>query len=165
MMKKVIVIGCRGSGKSVFSRSFAQRTGLPLYHLDNIWWREDGTTVERNDFDSVLGEILERDEWIIDGNYQRTMERRMAACDTVIFFDIPTDECIEGVKARKEIARPDMPWKDASDDDDVEFMAYVRDYYAQNRPLVYELIKKHKDKRIVIFYSRNNADEFIESIK
>lgn len=50
MMKKVIVIGCSGSGKSVFSRSFANLTKLPLYHLDTIWWREDGSHIERSEF-------------------------------------------------------------------------------------------------------------------
>ena len=58
-MKKVVVIGCGGSGKSVFSRSFAQITGLPLYHLDNIWWREDGTTITREEFD-VGADIFQR---------------------------------------------------------------------------------------------------------
>ena len=76
-MKKVVVIGCGGSGKSVFSRSFAELSGLRLYHLDNIWWREDGTNISREEFDVVLDGILATDEWIIDGNYQRTMERRI----------------------------------------------------------------------------------------
>lgn len=162
MMKKVIVIGCAGSGKSVFSRSFAQKMGLPLYHLDNIWWREDGTNVERDEFDRVLGEILQRDEWIIDGNYQRTMEWRIQAADTVIFFDLDTETCLDGIKARKGKIRPDMPWKDAPEDDDTEFVQYIRDYNENNRPRVLELLEKYSDKNIIIFNSREQADEFIK---
>ena len=162
MMKKVIVIGCAGSGKSVFSRSFAQKTGLPLYHLDNIWWREDGTNADRADFDAALGEILAKDAWIIDGNYQRTMEWRMQECDTVIFFDIPTKDCLDGIRARKGSARPDMPWKDAPEDDDEQFMEFIRNYNENNRPRVIELLEKHNDKRIITFTSRAEADEFIE---
>lgn len=160
-MKKVIVVGCSGSGKSVFSRSFAHLVGLPLYHLDNIWWREDGTNISREEFDARLGEILERGEWIIDGNYKRTMERRMAACDTVIFFDLPVEVCIEGIRERKGKDRPDMPWKSTPEDDDEEFMAFVRSYGDTHRPRVLELIEKYSDKRIIVFKSREEAESFL----
>lgn len=149
----------------MFSRSFAHLTGLPLYHLDNIWWRDDGTNIEREDFDERLGEILKSDEWIIDGNYKRTMERRMAACDTVIFFDLPVEVCIEGIKARKGKDRPDMPWKNALEDDDEEFMEFIRGYNETHRPCVLELIGKRREKNIIIFNSREQADEFLNQIK
>jgi len=164
MMKKVIVIGCSGSGKSVFSRSFAQITGLPLYHLDNIWWRADGTNATCDEFDRALADILEQDEWIIDGNFSRTMEWRMRACDTVIFFDLPTEVCIEGVKSRKGKERPDMPWKDAPEAADPEFMQFIRNYNQTRRPDVIELLEKYSDKKIIIFKSRADSDRFIQQL-
>lgn len=165
MMKKVIVIGCSGSGKSVFSRSFAHLTGLPLYHLDNIWWREDGTNITRAEFDARLGEILDTDAWVIDGNYNRTMERRMAMCDTVIFFDLPVDVCIKGIKARKGKERPDMPWKDAPEDDDAEFMEFVRGYNETHRPRVIELLEKFNDKNIIVFNARKESEMFLDALR
>ena len=165
MMKKIIVIGCSGSGKSVFSRSFASLTGLPLYHLDNIWWREDGTNISREEFDVRLGEILARDCWIIDGNYKRTMERRMAACDTVIFFDLPLEVCIEGIKARRGKPRPDMPWKGAGDSDDPEFMAFVQSFNEEHRPHVVELMEKYRDKNIIAFKSREESERFLRDYR
>ena len=164
-MKKVVVIGCGGSGKSVFSRSFAELTGLPLYHLDNIWWREDGTNITREEFDLVLGSILATDEWIIDGNYQRTMERRIEACDTVIFFDLPVEICVEGIKARQGKPRPDMPWRGAGDSDDAEFMSLVYNYGTNNRPKVMELLEKYSHKNIIIFKIRTEADEFLKQFE
>ena len=150
-MKKVVVIGCGGSGKSVFSRSFAELTGLPLYHLDNIWWREDGTNITREEFDVVLDGIIATDEWIIDGNYQRTMERRIAASDTVIFFDLPVETCVEGIMARQGKPRSDMPWRGAGDSNDAEFMSLVYNYGTNNRPKVMELLGKYAEKNIIIF--------------
>ena len=164
-MIKVVVIGCGGSGKSVFSRSFAELTGLPLYHLDNIWWREDGTTVTREEFDLVLGSILATGEWIIDGNYQRTMERRIEACDTVIFFDLPVEICVEGIKARQGKPRPDMPWRGAGDSNDAEFMSLVYNYGTNNRPKVMELLEKYAEKNIIIFNSRHESEEFLGTFK
>ena len=75
-MKRVIVIGSPGAGKSTFSRKLKNRTGIPLYHLDNIWHLPDRTTISREAFDEKLSAILETDSWIIDGNYSRTLELR-----------------------------------------------------------------------------------------
>ena len=88
-MKKVIVIGCPGSGKSTFSKSLHKITNIPLFHLDMIFWNADKTTVEKPVFLDRLLNIIQNDKWIIDGNYGSTMELRMQACDTVIFLDYP----------------------------------------------------------------------------
>ena len=74
--QKIIVIGCPGSGKSTFSKKLHDITGLPLFHLDNINWNSDKSHISREEFDQRLDEILRRDKWIIDGNYNRTFEVR-----------------------------------------------------------------------------------------
>lgn len=84
-MKKVIVIGCPGSGKSTFARRLRDKTNLPLYYLDMIWHKSDKTNITKDEFDSNLNEILRKDEWIIDGNYQLALEMRLENCDTVFF--------------------------------------------------------------------------------
>ena len=83
--KKVIIIGSPGSGKSTFARKFRDITGLPLHYLDMIWHRPDKTTVSKEEFDSELEKILNKDSFIIDGNYSRTLEVRFYNCDTVFF--------------------------------------------------------------------------------
>ena len=100
-MKKVIVIGCPGSGKSTFSIALHNKTGLPLYHLDMINWNPDKTTVPKEVFLERLTSILQKDEWIIDGNYGSTMEMRLKECDTVFFLDYPVEVCLEGLASRK----------------------------------------------------------------
>lgn len=82
-MLRVLVIGCPGAGKSMFARALREKTGLPLYYLDTIWHKSDRTTVSEQEFDEKLGEILREDRWILDGNYLRTLPRRLQACDTV----------------------------------------------------------------------------------
>ena len=109
-MKKIIIIGCPGSGKTTFAQKLSDKSRLPLFYLDAIWHKPDRTHISRDEFDARLGKILSLDEWIIDGNYSRTLERRIAACDTVILFDLPTDVCLEGAVARIGKKRPDMPF-------------------------------------------------------
>ena len=121
-MKKVIVIGCPGSGKSVFSRKLKDATGLPLYHLDMLYWNADKTIVEKDVFLGRLQEVMSREEWIIDGNFASTMEKRMEACDTVFFLDYDTHICLDGVAARKGTPRSDIPWVDGEGTDE-EFIS------------------------------------------
>ena len=162
-MKKVIVIGCPGSGKSTVSRALHNKTGIPLYHLDMMYWNADKTTVEKSVFLERLSAVLEKDEWIIDGNYGSTMELRMAACDTVIFLDYPLDVCLDGIKERRGKPRSDMPWIET--EEDAEFIEFIRNYNEQQKPKVLELLEKYSDKNIVIFKSREQADAFLNGEK
>ena len=162
-MKKIIVIGCPGSGKSTVSRALHNKTGIPLYHLDMMYWNADKTTVEKSVFLERLSAVLEKDEWIIDGNYGSTMELRMAACDTVIFLDYPLEVCLGGIKERRGKPRSDMPWVET--DEDAEFIEFIRNYDEQQKPKVLELLQKYSDKNIVIFKSREQADAFLNGEK
>ena len=86
-MQRIIVIGCPGSGKTTFAIKLRDKIGLSLYHLDAIWHKSDRTHISREEFDARLGEIMALDFWIIDGNYSRTVERRIEACATVFLFE------------------------------------------------------------------------------
>ena len=158
-MKKVIVIGCPGSGKSTVSRALHNKTGIPLYHLDMMYWNADKTTAEKSVFLERLSTVLEKDEWIIDGNYGSTMELRMAACDTVIFLDYPLDVCLDGIKERRGKPRSDMPWIETEEDS--EFIEFIKNYNEHQKPKVLELLKKYNDKNIIILESREQADAFL----
>lgn len=109
-MKKVMVIGSPGAGKSTFARSLRDVTGFPLYYLDMIWHKPDKTHISIEEFDIRLRELTALDEWIIDGNYSRTLELRLCACDTVFLLDFPTETCLAGAKSRIGHKREDLPW-------------------------------------------------------
>ena len=161
-MQKVIVIGCPGSGKSTFSRALHQKTGIPLFHLDMMYWNADRTIVEKPVFLARLEEALKQERWILDGNYGSTMEKRMLACDTVIYLDYPLDVCIEGIRERRGKERTDMPWVEL--EEDAEFMEYVRTFNAEQKPGLIALLEQYSDKDIYIFKSREEANAFLESI-
>lgn len=162
-MQKVIVIGCPGSGKSTFSKALHDATGLPLYHLDMMKWNADGTNVPKSIFMERLHQALEKESWIIDGNYGSTMELRMQFCDTVFFLDYPRDVCIEGIKSRKGKKRSDIPCA-TLEDEDVEFVEFINHYNSASRPAVMELLRKYSHKRIIIFGDRKEANEFLSQI-
>ena len=162
-MKKVIVIGCPGSGKSTLARDLHDVTGIPLFHLDMMYWNSDRTIVDKALFRERLFKTMEKETWIIDGNYGSTMELRLQACDTVIFLDYPSEVCLAGVAARRGKARTDMPW--VEQEVDPEFMEYIKNYNSQSRPTVMALLEKYPQKEIHIFKDRVEADAFLRTLK
>ena len=99
-MKKVLIIGNAGSGKTTFARQLAKETGLPLVHLDALYWKGNWEHVERETFDALLEKELKKPSWIIDGNFNRTLPYRLQHCDTVFYFDVPTAACLWGITKR-----------------------------------------------------------------
>ena len=159
-MKKVIVIGSPGAGKSTFCRSLQSITGLPLFYLDMIFHRPDKTTCLAEEFDEKLSQILEQDQWIIDGNYARTLAARLAQCDTVFWLDYPEDVCLQGVESRFGKPRCDMPW--IEDEWDEEFLEFVKSFRSEYRPEIQRLLGEYPEKKAIIFESREMAEDFLE---
>ncbi len=163
-MKKVIVIGCPGSGKTTFAEKLNKCTGLPLYYLDAIWHNPDKTHISRENFDERILEIFKKDKWIIDGNYKRTIETRFKECDTVFIFDLPTEVCIQGATERIGKGRYDLPWIET--ELDPEFEKFIEEFPKNTLPYIYKLVDKYKtEKQVIIFKSRKEADDYINMVK
>lgn len=162
-MLKVIVIGCPGAGKSTFARALRDATGLPLYYLDMLWHKPDRTNITTEKFDAKLNKIITKDRWIIDGNYQRTLEVRLTACDTVFMLDYPLEICLSGVEARIGKKREDMPWVEKEFEE--EFRQWIIDFHKEQLPQIHELLDKYQtEKNIVIFRSRAQAENYLKSM-
>ena len=160
-MKRVLIIGCPGSGKSTFARALHAATGLPLIYLDMLYWNADRTTVSSEVFLSRLQDVLQQDEWIIDGNYASSLPLRLDACDTVFFLDYPLDTCLDGIRNRMGTARPDMPWIET--EEDPEFMEFVRDFPDTTRPTILRLLQEC-NLNIHVFHNREEADRYLQSL-
>ena len=162
MFKRAIVIGCPGAGKSTFSRALREKTGLPLYYLDMLWHRPDRTTAGRDEFDRRLKEILSRDQWIIDGNYGRTLEPRLRACDAVFLLDLPVAECLAAAEARVGEPREDMPWVETELEE--EFRQWRLEFPERELPVIEELLSRYGEGReVCVFRSREEMRRYLEN--
>src|SRR4030095_14149138 len=111
-MRKIMIIGCGGSGKSTFAVSLGKRLQIPVYHLDQLYWKPGWVETPKAEWIARMETLCSQDVWIIDGNYGGTMDVRFASSDTAILFDLPTRTCLYGALRRLFIFRgrnrPDM---------------------------------------------------------
>lgn len=163
-MKKALVIGCPGAGKSTFARKLRDRTSMPLYYLDMIWHRADGTNISREEFDRQVREITCREQWIIDGNYLNTLEMRLQKCDTVFLLDYPMELCLAGAKERIGKKREDLPWIETEFDQ--EFRQWIVDFPEDQLPQIYRMLEKYSGSRkLFVFRKREDADAYLASLE
>ena len=163
-MPKIIVIGCPGAGKSMFSRNLSNVMHLPVYHIDMLYHKKDGTHITKKELEEKLKNKFQNDECIIDGNYQRTLEMRLKECNTVFLLDFPTEICLEGAKSRIGKKRDDLPWIEK--ELDANFEQSIVKFANEKLPQIYELLNKYKEKcNIIIFKSRQEADNYITQLE
>lgn len=156
-MRKVLVIGSPGAGKSTFSQRLAERTGLPLVHLDAIYWSPGWVKTPKDEWLRTVDELLAGDAWILDGNYAGTLDRRLAVCDTVFYLDLPRAVCLwRAVKRRFMYHRRSRPDMRAGNDERItrELIQWIWDYPAKRRPgVLAKLDALRPDQRAVILRS------------
>ena len=159
---RILIVGSPGSGKSTLAVKLHQRTGIPLIHLDNLWWLPDRTHITREEFDNRLADVLADEQWIIDGDYSRTYEVRIQACDTVIFLDYNEDVCLAGIPERIGKPRADIPWTENTPDP--ELLEEVLKYRQEKRPGIIALSQKYPHKHWIFFHARAQAEEWLLSL-
>ena len=137
-MEKIIVIGSPGAGKSSFSKKLKNITKLPLYHIDMLYHKKDCTHITKEELEEKLKEIFKTDKWIIDGNYQKTLELRINECDTIFLLDFQTQVCLEGAKSRIGQKRDDLPW--VEDKLDENFKQCIINFTNEKLPQIYKLL-------------------------
>ena len=161
-MRRVLVIGCPGAGKSTLTRALAETLGLPAVYLDRLWWKSGWINRTREEFDARLDAALAEDAWVMDGNYLRTLELRLRAADTVFLLDYPTGVCLEGVRARIGTKREDLPW--VEEEFDPEFRQWIEDFSRDQLPEIHRLLEQYGEGREVhVFHSRAEADDWLRT--
>lgn len=167
-MERVMIIGCGGAGKSTLARKLGEKTGLPVVHLDKIWWEPGNWEhMEQEEFDRRLALELEKPRWILDGNFNRTIEMRLAACDAVIYLDMNRFVCLKNWlgrvvknwgRARADMGEGCAEWIDP------EFVKWIWNFNRGNRARYYALLENQEGKQVVILKSRRQVRKFLDSL-
>lgn len=168
-MRRVLVLGSSGSGKSTFARRLSQATGLPMVSIDALYWQPGWQPSEPGPFEQQMTQTAEQPEWIMDGNYlsQGAGLLRRTLADTIFWFDLPRRVCMTGILLRilrsYGKVRPEMA-AGCPERLDLEFIRYVWTYRARQRPKLLAFFKGLRpDQHFVRFASRSEADQYLAS--
>lgn len=166
-MKKILIIGSGGAGKSTFSRKLAELLGIRVIHLDSIYWKPNWEETPPSEWIGIVQELLKGDSWIMDGNYSRTRELRLQACDTLIWLDTPRWICLYRVVKRallhRNKVRPDMA-AGCEEKLNWEFIKWVWHYPERSKKRVAADIVRFPDVKIVVLRSTRAAESFLRSL-
>lgn len=163
-MKKVVIIGSGGAGKSTFARRLHEITGLKLIHLDQLYWKPNWAEPSKADWETLLKTELEKDEWIMDGHFGGTLELRLKYCDTAIFLDLPRTVCVYRAVKRwikyYGTNRPDMT-VGCNEKVDLEFLGWIWNFSTIKKPKIEEKLRIfEKEKKIIRLRSQKEVENF-----
>lgn len=159
-MRRVLVIGSGGAGKSTFAKRLGERLGIDVKHLDKFYWRPEWKEPSKEEWLQIVTELSSGDSWIMDGNYGGTLEFRLQHCDTIVFLDMPRLLCLWRIVKRRLLyrngSRPDMA-EGCNEKLSWEFIQWIWNYSQRSRPKIVRLLEEHSQSKQVVWL-RSNAE-------
>jgi adenylate kinase family enzyme len=164
-LKRVLIVGSGGAGKTTFAKRLAERTELPLVHLDRLYWRSGWNPTPPEEWRATVAQLIARDAWIMDGNYGGTLDIRLQACDTVVFLDLSRFVCLWRVLKRHYLHRgknrPELP-AGCPEQLSWQFVKWIWTYPRLRRPGIMRRLTALRDhKRVVIVHSQGEIEQFL----
>jgi len=165
-MERVAIVGCGGSGKSYVARELGRLLNLPVTHMDAIYFDNQWNPLPMERFEAVQRELVVAPRWVIDGNYNSTVQVRLEAADTVVFMDLATHVCLWGILSRQL-----RHGSGQNDQNGVynritcDVLRYVLGYRRRMRPRVLAKIDQHASgARVIALTNRRQTRRFLRKV-
>jgi len=166
--KRIMIIGCCRSGKSTLARQLGDLLDIPVVHLDKIWWKPGWQHISREEFSDILQHELQKPCFIMDGNFNHTLQARIARCDTIIYLDFSRISCLLGVFKRilttYGTVRPDMG-DGCPERLDFDFIKWVWNFNKNNRQINYDLLCNAQHAKVYILKNRREVRSFLQTVE
>uniref|UniRef100_UPI00402AF8C1 DNA topology modulation protein n=1 Tax=Bacillus sp. DX2.2 TaxID=3073452 RepID=UPI00402AF8C1 len=168
-MKKVVIIGSGGSGKSTFAKELGKIINIPVFHLDSLYWGPNWTKTPTLEWKEKQNNYMKKTKWIIDGNFSSTLDMRIMAADTIIFLDLSRYICLFRAFKRsiKDYGktRSDMG-NECYEKFDVKFLKWIWDFPNKGRKKIISKLDTvdTTNKRIIILKSPKEVQKFLSDL-
>ena len=167
-MERILIIGCGGAGKSTLARQLGNLTGLPVVHLDKLFWHPGWVESTKEEIDAKIAAALDEPQWIMDGNYNRTLPLRIRKCDAVIYLDFSRFACLMGVAKRVlttyGTVRPDMA-EGCPERFDLDFLRWVWNFNKNKREQYYRLLNEAEGVETIVLKNRRAVRKFLKQFQ
>lgn len=164
MYNRISIVGGSGSGKSTLCNILSKELNLPAIHLDAINYEPNWVEIDKEERDKIISNKSEEDKWIIDGNYNKTLQERFDKADLIIWLDYSTIKQLNGVIKRylktynKE--RPEIPG--CKERLDFTFIKYVLTYNKKKRPVIVEYLKNMPKEKVLVFKRQKDLNKWLK---
>lgn len=166
-VERVLVLGSSGSGKSTFARQLGKKLSIEVIHLDSHYWQPDWTYTPEDKWAQKLERLLEKENWIMDGNYLPTLSQRLLYADTVIFLDLNRVKCLWRCVGRylkyKGENRPELA-AGCNEKIDKDFLKWIWNYPREIKPRILEMLGNQPDRRVIVLRGNEDINEFLAKV-
>jgi adenylate kinase family enzyme len=163
-VERVLVLGSSGSGKSTFAKQLGKKLGIDVIHLDSHYWQPDWTYTPENEWEQKIERLLEKESWIMDGNYMSTLSQRLEYADTVIFLDLNRVKCLWRCVSRylkyQGENRPELA-AGCNEKIDKDFLKWIWNYPREVRPRILKMLGDQPEIKMVVLRGTGDIDNFL----
>lgn len=165
-MERIAIVGCGGSGKSYLARQLGRLLGAPVTHLDAVYFDDEWNPLPMEKFEALQRELVAAPRWVIDGNYNSTLQVRLEAADTIIFMDLSTRACLWGIISRQlRHGRGQNTQTGVYNRINWDVLRYVAGYRRKMRPRVQAKIDQYATHaQVITLTSRRQARRFLRDL-
>ena len=165
-MKRILILGSGGAGKSIFAKKLSAKLQLKLIHLDQHYWKPNWIKPDKEEWKEQVRVLCKNESWIMDGNYQSTLDIRSPAADTIIILKPNRFICLWRVIKRwcsKKIRIDPIPG--CAERVGLDFIKWILwDYPQKKYPATLNLLKSHKDKKVAILKTKHDQEKFLKTV-
>ena len=163
-VNKISIVGGPGTGKTTLAENLGKKLNLPVYHIDGIHHLENWQKRDTDERDKIILDKISTSEWIMDGTYKSTLEKRVENSDMVIFLNYSKLARVKGILSRyikhRGEEKPEIPG--CKEKMDFEFIKFTMNWDKTKKELVYKALEKNQNKKIFIFKNRKKLNKWYE---
>lgn len=168
-MNKILVLGNAGAGKSFFTKKLADKLNYDYIHLDTIVYQKSWDHPHFEEMEEYIKKTINREKWIIDGNFLNNAPQRFVQCDTIFFLDINRFTCFFSAIFRAFRYKGKTRESRNENCDEKITMSYLKwiffDFYKTSRKKIYKIIQNNPQKNIIVFKNRKEINRYLRGLK
>lgn len=166
-MKRILIVGSAASGKSTLATRLHDILGLPIIHLDQHYFGNDWRKPTDYDWEKIVKKLVKNDEWIMDGNYRKTLDLRIPSSDTIVLLDFPRHVCLVRAFKRRLMDNRLDPIDGCKEKISFNFLKWILWGFphVSKKLILKKFGEIENEKKVFILKSNRDVENFINSIK
>lgn len=166
-MKRILILGPGGAGKSTLAKKLAEKLDLPIVHLDQHYWQPDWMPMDESRWPNVVADLTAGDRWVMDGNFGGTLDLRLPRADLAVFLDVGRWQSLWGAFTRvikqSGQVRSDMA-PGCPERFDAEFFIWLWNFPRDTRPELEKILARHPDTPVMRLSSRREIQHWLDTL-